>query len=170
MKKTRKNESGRSMIEIVGVLAVTGLLTAGAFVLITSGMSSQKRRRATDEANTIAQAVRALAADGEDFGNLPGPSATGVNQDGHKLAKALLKTSGVTPFGDNSYYMVTQADADHNRWWYGWHDLEVPSSHNVVLFRVGLTNLDENDCYLLAEQGWGDAWDTSCVNGSVYLY
>ena len=53
-KQSKKPESGRSMIEMVGVLAVMGLISAGAFVLLRSGMSSQKRNRIQDEIGNIA--------------------------------------------------------------------------------------------------------------------
>ena len=51
--KNKKHESGRSMVEMVGVLAVMGLITAAAFVLIRSGMASQRRNRAIDDVSTI---------------------------------------------------------------------------------------------------------------------
>ena len=38
-----RQESGRSMIEMVGVLAIMGMLTAGAFVLISLGINRQKQ-------------------------------------------------------------------------------------------------------------------------------
>ncbi len=59
-KKTKKTESGRSMIEMVGVLAVMGLITAGAFVLITSAMSSQKISRVDDDVSAIVAGTRLL--------------------------------------------------------------------------------------------------------------
>ena len=52
-KQNKKHESGRSMVEMVGVLAVMGLITAAAFVLIRSGMASQRRNRAIDDVSTI---------------------------------------------------------------------------------------------------------------------
>ncbi len=139
------------MIEMVGVLAITGLLTAGAFVLIRSGMSSQKRRRATDEINTLAQSVRMLTAEAENFGNLPSLSAIATNGQGPKLARALLKTNGTTPFGDNTYYVVTQGDT-------------------LDRFRIGMINLESEDCYLLSVQTWADAQDTSCDGGNLSVY
>jgi len=67
-KQTKKQQSGRSMIEMVGVLAVMGLITAGAFVLISSASSSQKRNRATDDIMEIAAGVRSVYAEHDNFG------------------------------------------------------------------------------------------------------
>lgn len=69
-KKTKKTESGRSMIEMVGVLAVMGLITAGAFVLITSAMSSQKISRVDDDVSAIVAGTRLLYNGQNDFKNL----------------------------------------------------------------------------------------------------
>lgn len=170
----KKRESGRSMIEMVGVLAIAGLLTAGAFVLVQSGMGSQKRRRALDEINMMAQAVRSLTVESGTFDALPGAAETIRNHAGHTLAKALLKNEGTTPFGGDTYYWVTQADATHNGEWYDAHNLAYPSENNAVLFKVGLANLDYEDCSVLASQSWNGVWDTSCgtggsASGGVYI-
>lgn len=165
----KKVEAGRSMIEMVGVLAVAGLLTAGAFVLIQSGMSSQKRRRAMDEMNTLAQSVRTLTAEGSKFTTLPGANETGRGKGGHNMAKALLKTNGVTPMGEDTYYVVTQSDAIHNASWYEYFGVQ--NDGTSVYFRVGLANLDEEDCKLLALEAWnGVAADASCVQGTAWFY
>ena len=56
----KKYESGRSMVEMVGVLAVMGLITAGAFVLMRSGMATQKRNRAVDDVATIVAGMQSV--------------------------------------------------------------------------------------------------------------
>lgn len=68
---TRKYESGRSLVEMVGVLALMGLLTAAAFLLVRSGMMAQKVSRTADEINTLVANVRAIAAEKGDFSVLP---------------------------------------------------------------------------------------------------
>jgi type II secretory pathway pseudopilin PulG len=82
MKKTnKKQQSGRSMIEMVGVLAVMGLITAGAFVLISSASSSSKRNRAVDDIMEIAAGVRSVYAEHDDFsGGIDGKILTAINK------------------------------------------------------------------------------------------
>lgn len=113
MKNTKKQESGRSMVEMVGVLAIMGLITAAAFVLLNSGYKSQKRSQAADEIDVIVSNVRAMAAQAEDksskFSALPADDDDGLKK-GEALAKALLASSdGATPFGGT--YAVVQAQA-----------------------------------------------------------
>lgn len=65
-----RQESGRSMVEMVGVLAIMGLLTAGAFVLISYALNTEKRSRVTDDVTTIVSGVRTLHSGYDDFSNL----------------------------------------------------------------------------------------------------
>ena len=104
MNKTKKQESGRSMVEMVGVLAIMGLITAGAFVLLGSRYRSQKRSRATDEIDLIASNVRAMGAQAENnstkFDKLPAGDTDNGQKKGIALATALLDSAdGATPFG-----------------------------------------------------------------------
>ena len=43
-----KQESGRSMIEMLGVLAIMGVITVGAIEMIQLAMNTQKRRSVTN--------------------------------------------------------------------------------------------------------------------------
>ena len=124
MMKIRKRESGRSMIEIIGVLAISGLLTVAAFVLIQSGMESQKRNRAGDEINVLVQNVRALTAEADNFNKFGGtvmlpntivtiPDSGSANA---KYAKAILQSDGTTPFGESSYYAITGKNSYFTIW------------------------------------------------------
>jgi len=65
-----RQESGRSMIEMVGVLAIMGMLTATAFALISLGINRQKQSRVTDDVVTIVSGVRSLLVDYDDFSNI----------------------------------------------------------------------------------------------------
>ena len=101
-------ESGRSMIEMVGVLAIMGLLTGGAFVLIKSGLVSQKISRVSDEIDILASSVGTMMAQSDSFSGLP----TAIDK-GQNLAKMILKSDGVSPFGGN-YYVIYKALAGTN--------------------------------------------------------
>ena len=65
-----RQESGRSMIEMVGVLAIMGMLTATAFALISLGINRQKQARVMDDVVTIVSGVRGLLGDYDDFSNI----------------------------------------------------------------------------------------------------
>ena len=135
MKKYNRTESGRSMVEMVGVLSVMGLITAGAFVLVGNGQRSQKISRTDDEVANIAANVRTLFAESSDFSKLPSTLDKGT-----KLLTALsLPTS--TPFGGT--YSVT-------------------SGKDKTTFVVVISDLSETNCKVLENRGWSDAKGVSC--------
>jgi len=90
-----KSESGRSMIEMIGVLALMTLITAGAFVLINGAMRSQKISHFDDEVNLLAANARALTAEAGNFKSLPAANDLDSNNDslGKDVATGILKKS-----------------------------------------------------------------------------
>jgi len=131
--KNKKHESGRSMVEMVGVLAVMGLITAGAFVLLRGGMSSQKRNRVQDEIGNIASIVRTSSASLADFSNLP---KSDVCKKGDPTFLANLDVQTATPFGGDTVYVVCQGEKNN--------------------FVVQIVNIDAKDCEALAQLGWAE--------------
>lgn len=142
----KKQESGRSMVEMVGVLAIMGLITAGSFVLLRSGYASQKRSRATDEIDVIASNVRALAAQAEDvnakFKSLPNVELYGGADDASAtgLAKAFLDSDGATPFDSKSVYSVYTTDKK--------------------TFTVELAKIGEGECAAMADRAYSNGTGT----------
>ena len=65
-----KYESGRSMIEMLGVLAIMGVITVGAIGMISTAMRTQKRNTVTEEVLQIVTGVRQLLGEYDDFSNI----------------------------------------------------------------------------------------------------
>lgn len=63
MKMQSKNEQGRSMIEMLGVLAIIGVLTAGGFSLVTKVSNTHKVNVAISELTDLARKARVIARD-----------------------------------------------------------------------------------------------------------
>ena len=136
MKQTRRHESGRSMVEMVGVLAVMGLITAGAFVLLRSGMASQRRNRVQDEVANIVSTIRTLSAGSDTFANLASDGATDAKG---KALLANLRVATTTPFGGSTYYTIRYSSSSSSR------------------FTVKLMGIEAADCNALKSSAWSDA-------------
>ncbi len=63
-------ESGRSMIEMLGVLAIMGVITVGAIGMIATATRTQKRSTVNDEVIQITTGVRQLLGEYDDFSNI----------------------------------------------------------------------------------------------------
>ena len=106
-KQIKKVESGRSMIEMVGVLAVMGLITAAAFVLITSALKSQKLTRVDDDLSAISSGIRLLYANQYDFTNLT-DTAAALKLIGYDTVKSPYATNyTLDTTGDKSGFIVS---------------------------------------------------------------
>ena len=162
MKKQKtniKNESGRSLVEMVGVLALMGLLTAAAFALIQSGMQTQKFSRTADEIDILATNARALTAEADNFASLP--LSTDVYEDdegvigekGNILAGRVLKKSDYeepTPIG--GVYLLVKTDAEGSKF--------------AVMIK-GVTDAD--DCNAMAKRGYSGGKASCMVDASTGL-
>ena len=56
----RVNEQGRSMIEMLGVLAIVGVLSVGGIAGYSKAMAKFKTNKVIDQINTISTNVRTL--------------------------------------------------------------------------------------------------------------
>ena len=138
--KGENSESGRSMIEILGVLALMAFLTVGAFVLIHTGMTMQKRSEIMDRISEITTGVRALYAD---YDNLP------TSFDGAKTLSALsIETTGP----DDVTFSVAK------------------DTSNAKQFIVSVTNLSADECDVLAAKAWtGSVNGATCSSTTLTI-
>ena len=153
----QKHESGRSMVEMVGVLAIMGLLTAGAFVLIKSSLVSQRISRITDEIDVLVANARAMTAQSNDFTQFP--ASDNFDTDGIALAKSILKSDGVSPFG-GQYYLGYKSQAGTN-----------DKCKKVLV--VGVKSMsDSADCQMLARRDYADSnfCEAVCNSKSLEIY
>ena len=65
-----RQESGRSMIEMLGVLAIMGVITVGAISMISYAMRMQKQSTVNDEVYQIVLGVRQLLGEYDDFSRI----------------------------------------------------------------------------------------------------
>lgn len=73
-----KMESGRSMIEMLGVLAIMGVLTVGAIGLISTAMRTQKRNTVNEEVLQMVTGVRQLLGEYDDFSHIDNTTIFGA--------------------------------------------------------------------------------------------
>ena len=57
------NESGRSMIEMLGVLSIIGILTVGGYGLVSKMQRNQRMNEVADNLVTLARKARQVSRD-----------------------------------------------------------------------------------------------------------
>jgi hypothetical protein len=73
-----RQESGRSMIEMLGVLAIMGVITVGAIGMISTAMRTQKLTAVNDEVVQMVTMVRTIHGEYDDFSAMNGATIFGV--------------------------------------------------------------------------------------------
>lgn len=151
----KSNESGRSMVEMIGVMAIMGLITAAGFVMVRTGMQSQKRSRTVDEIELLAANARNITAGSEYTCTLPNLFIP----DGQNLAKSILKTSGESPVG--GFYSLLRSTTDSTSY--------CEKYYKDKRFLVYVVGISEEDCAALASYTYQNG-TAKCVNNNVLYY
>lgn len=137
MNKSYRNQSGRSMIEMLGVLAIIGVLSAGGIAGYTMAMATYKANKTLDLVKDISTSIKTFYVDEFAGITLPGLVELG------KISSEYLKPGtvgtatpvGWTPFG-TTYTLSVAADA--------------------LSYSIALQQIPKNACIKLARTNWGD--------------
>ena len=133
MKHIHSEESGRSMVEMLGVLAIVGVLSVGGIAGYSQAMSKFKVTKAMDQVQTIITNIRTLYASQRTYTALTAAQALSM---GILTEESYDSTAnkGLNPFGGNIYFDT----ADSGR-----------------TFSVTYTGLTGEACVKMATADWG---------------
>ena len=130
------HESGRSMIEMLGVLAIIGVLSVGGIAGYSQAMSKYKVTKTTDQIQTMVTNIRTLFAGQRTYSGLEKPTTAytmGIFTD-----ETYDSTNSV---GSNAYggaITLTTADSAHQ-------------------FIITYENIPNDACVRMIMSDWGDS-------------
>lgn len=137
----RSDQSGRSMLEMLGVLSIIGVLSAGGISGYTKMMERQKINATMQQINIIAAKISSIGSMANSYGGLNNESATKLNAIPYE---ALTETSGtlVNPFGGSieiagSFLLEDKSDIDHPQ-----------------AYAIKYSGLSQEACISLASSAW----------------
>ena len=138
------NQSGRSMIEMLGVLAIIGVLSVGGIAGYSKAMTKYRINKTIDQITQISQNVRMLYGKQrqKNYGNLSGKILYKAN-----LAPKEMFGSGYSMTNAWGGHVTVKA-ATKNK-----------SAYDNKAFIVSFYDIPEEACIELATQDWGS--DTS---------
>ncbi len=131
------NESGRSMIEMLGVLAIIGVLSIGGISGYSKAMSKHRVNKSIDQITQIVSSVRALFYGHKNYAAL---NADLINK-AHLFPEEIGNGSGTNPFGGNVSLTVgkkNNSDTNGNK-----------------AFTITYGSVPEESCIDLVTQDWG---------------
>lgn len=140
----RVNEQGRSMIEMLGVLAIVGVLSVGGIAGYSKAMAKFKTNKVIDQINTISTNVRTLYSSQRNYGGLNNGTAIRMALIPSEMYAASNKSafgSGVevtNAFGGNLYiHSVKQGTGTDNA------------------YIIAIDALPKTACVSIATTDWG---------------
>ena len=112
-----KQESGRSMIEMLGVLAIMGVITVGAIAMISRAMRTQKHNAVNDEVTQIVLGVRQLWGEYDDFSNIDSSTIFGAISMSNKNPYGGTYSVSVNPSNPRQFIVgidgLSQSDCEY---------------------------------------------------------
>ncbi|MBR2137160.1 MAG: hypothetical protein IJ852_04275 [Alphaproteobacteria bacterium] len=145
------NQNGRSMIEMLGVLAIIGVLSVGGIAGYSKAMSKYRTNKTIEQITQISTGIRTLYSGQRSYDGVSGT----VLRKAKILPESAFDGSGssssvaVNPFGGNITVAV--------RGKY--------SSSDKKAFYIQITNVPDDACVELLSQEWGDA--TSLISYGI---
>ncbi len=133
MKINHTQESGRSMVEMLGVLAIVGVLSVGGIAGYSQAMSKFKVTKAMDQVQTIITNMRTLYASSRTYSAL---TASAANSVGILTSETYTGSGsvGINPFGGEIKFGVGTGNRT---------------------FTVEYTKLTPEACVKMATADWG---------------
>lgn len=143
------NQSGRTMVEMIGVLGIIGLLSVGGIVAYSQAMMNYKVNHTVEQVSEIASRITLLGEQATSY--------NGLNNDVAIKMKAVpgdMINIGSSELDNmfNGYVYIESANL---------FDSEAENSKDLA-FTVTYTGLDSEACVRLAMQNW-----KSGKNGSL---
>lgn len=146
------NQSGRSMIEMLGVLAIIGVLSVGGIQGYTKAMAKYKLTKVQDQIMMIVMNVRAAYATQPSYGGLSNLTSIQYN---------------ITP--NEMVVKGTTNDSESLFSAFGGQVAIRSGPHSDTHFSIKLWELGKEACRLLATSDWGaDGLVSMDLNGIEY--
>lgn len=132
MKNVYKSEqTGRSMVEMLGVLAIIGVLSVGGIAGYSQAMSKFKVSKTMDQIQTIITNIRTIFASQRSYGTLTTAQAYSL---GILTDETYADAKGVNPYGG---------------------EIKIGTGTNNRSFTIEYASLPADACIKLATADWG---------------
>ncbi len=161
MTMLKTNENGRSMIEMLGVLAIIGVLSVGGIAGYSKAMNKFKTNKVADNVSMLVANIKTMYAQQKTYGNL---STTSANDMG-LIPDELVKKSGDTTSYKNAYngeveiHTAGSTVADDGQA-AGTAGKVSADNKAFVIFFGGLSR---EACITLATNDWGSGYSSGLI-------
>ncbi|MBR1544801.1 MAG: hypothetical protein IJ638_02560 [Alphaproteobacteria bacterium] len=146
----RKNDSGRSIVEMLGVLAIMGVITVMGISGYSQAIGKINRNNVVEQVTKLAQETRGVFAGRTSYNQKDTDENGGYDIGTNILTKMGLKLE--TPYGGT--YTVTS----------------VNSTGKNPGFKIEIPNVATQDCLYFTTMSWMDTLDNKIENTTNSAY
>lgn len=153
MKKFTSEQSGRSMVEMLGVLAIIGVLSVGGIAGYSKAMAKFKLTKAMDQVSTTVTNIRTLYSGQPNYNGLTTTVAISMGAVGAEMLNSVATSTASKAY--NAFNgQVTIASATVN-------------SNADAGFTVTFFGLGKEACVALSTADWGSGSGSGLVSVSA---
>lgn len=146
MKKFTSEQSGRSMVEMLGVLAIIGVLSVGGIAGYSKAMAKFKLTKAMDQVSTTVTNIRTLYSGQPNYDGLTTEVAIQMGAIGAEMLNGKATTSASEAFNAfNGKVLVAATDTAQG-------------------FTVSFLGLGKEACVALSSADWGSGSGSGLVS------
>ena len=166
------NQNGRSMIEMLGVLAIIGVLSVGGIAGYSKAMLKYKTNKLIDQVTMLTTNIRTLYAQQKTFTGLDGIAGSVTAYDNGKTAiemgvipdEMIRKTTNATD--------PTKTDTDLKNPFAGTIILDVDNSvpgdaGENRAFIIGVNGIPKEACMAVAVSDWGSNYSSGLIGMAI---
>ena len=150
MTMIKTNETGRSMIEMLGVLAIIGVLSVGGIAGYSKAMNKFKTNKVADNVSMIVANVKTLYAQQNTYKGLNNGTAVSMGVIPDELGTEVANTSQATLTNAfNGPVFIKQSDST--------------TGGDGKAFIIEFNNLSREACITLATNDWGSGYSSGLI-------
>ena len=149
----RINESGRSMIEMLGVLAIIGVLSVGGIAGYTKAMNKYRTNKVVDQVTMIVTNIRTLYAMQRNYNGLNESNAIEMGVIPDELGTTATDLASGNPYAGGVF--ITASDS-------------AATNGTDKAFDVAFTGLSKEACVALATGDWGSGHSAGLIAIGAY--
>ncbi len=143
----RVNESGRSMIEMLGVLAIIGVLSVGGIAGYSKAMNKFKTNKVSDNVSMLVANIKTLYAQQNTYTDLDNANAVSMGVVPDELVTDA--TAGTLTNAFNGPVFINEADSTVDG--------------DTKAFVIEFTQLSREACITLATNDWGSGYSSGLI-------
>lgn len=153
-----EEQSGRSMIEMLGVLAIIGVLSVGGIAGYSKAMNKFKTNKIADNVSMLVANIKTLYAQQNTYDGLNNETAVSMGVVPDELVQ---KTYGTTDADKNTVKSVKLMNAFN-----GAVDIHVSGSTDAKdkkAFVLAFSGISREACITLATNDWGSGYSSGLI-------